>query len=141
MMTAVNLDQHSLLGHSVPPDPVLGWAAAGTGQAGPGQDPAHRLAAEICAFQFPQQLGEVGVISPGVASLGQSHHDSRGCIGNGVGGTSSPVPVGQCRGALFAIGCQDAPGMTFGHPQNFSCLGNRKLVFQNTVQHVKSCLL
>ena len=92
----VDLDQHTLLGHSFPADPVFGRTPlAGAGPAGLGQDSAHRLAADVHAFQFTQQLGQVGVSGSGITGSGQGHDGSHGGIRNGVGGTVAPVPMGQ----------------------------------------------
>ena len=97
MMAAVNLHQHAFLGHSLPSHPVSGRPTfPRAGNARPGQDAVHRSPAEVNPLPVTQQLGEVGLIGSG--------------IGDGVAGPTAAVPVGQCVGALLAIGRQQAPG-------------------------------
>ena len=58
VVAAVNLHQHSLLRHSLPPHPVLlRTAAARTTDTGLDQDATHGGAAQVYALPFPKQLG------------------------------------------------------------------------------------
>ena len=126
VVAAVDLHQHPFLGHSLSPYPVLGWTPfARAGDAGPGQDAPHGRPAEVDALLVPEQLGEVGVVGPGVGGAGQLDH--RGCriVSNSVAGSAASVPVGQCGGVLLAIGRQNSPGMVFTHPQDLGGLGYR----------------
>ena len=66
-----------------PAHPVLEWTTLlGTGQAGLGKDAPDHMAFEFNSFSFPEQLGEVSVISFGVTSPCQGRS---GVVGNGVG--------------------------------------------------------
>ena len=137
MLTAVDLHQHPLLGHATAPEPVLLEAAAAwTADAGLDQNPAHRGAAQVDALPFPQQLGEVAVVGAGVAVAGQLHHGSSGRLGDGVVGLSASVPVGQCSGTMLAVSGEETLGVTFTHSHDLGGLGDGKLVFQNTVEHL-----
>ena len=63
MFTAVDLDQHPLLGHALAPEPVLlGAAAPRAADAGLDQDAAHRGPAQVDPLPLPEQLGEVAVV-------------------------------------------------------------------------------
>ena len=137
VLAAVDLHQHPLLGHATAPEPVLLEAAAArTADAGPDQNPAHRRAAQVDALPFPQQLGEVAVAGAGVAVAGQLHHGSGGRLGDGVVGLSAPVPVGQRGSTVLAVTGEETLGVTFTHSHDLGGLGDGKLVFQNTVEHL-----
>ena len=111
MMAAVNLHQHAFLGHSLPSHPVSGRPTfPRAGNARPGQDAVHRAPAEVNPLPVTQQLGEVGLIGSPVGGAGQLHHRSCLGVGDGVAGPTAAVPVGQCVGALLAIGRQQTPG-------------------------------
>ena len=85
----------------------------------------HRAPAEVNPLPVTQQLGEVGLIGSGVSGAGQLHHRSCLGVGDGVAGSTAAVPVGQCGGALLAIGRQQAPYVAFTHPQDLSGLAYR----------------
>ena len=72
-----------------------------------------------------------------IALGGQFYH--RGSVGrrDRVMGTAAPVAVSQRGGALLAIGRQHPAGVTLAHSQQFYGLGDRRLVFQNRVEHVE----
>ena len=126
MVAAVDLDQHSGPGHPLPPDPVLGWATPpGTGQAGLGENAAHRLPAEIDALPFPQQLCEMGMIGTCVVSADQVRHCRRQLIRHGVWWAPAPAAVGQSGGSLLAICRQNAPSVAFGDAQKLGGLVHR----------------
>ena len=111
MKTAVDLHQHAFLGHSLPSHPVSGRPTfPRAGNARPGQDAVHCSPAGVNPLPVTQQLGEVGLIGSPVGGAGQLHHRSCLGVGEGVAGPTAAVPVGQCVGALLAIGRQQAPG-------------------------------
>ena len=62
------------------------------------------------AAAWAGELGEVGLIGSPIGGAGQLHHRSCLGVGDGVAGPTAAVPVGQCVGALLAIGRQQAPG-------------------------------
>ena len=124
--TAVDLHQHPGLRHPLSPDPMLGRTPfARARDACLGQNAPHGRPAEVDALSVPEQLGEVGVVGPGVGGAGQLDH--RGCliVRNSVAGSAASVPVGQCGGALLAIVRQNSPSMAFTHPQDLGSLGYR----------------
>ena len=112
----------------------------GLGNARPGQNAMHGLAAEVNAFPLAQQLGQVSVVGASVGGAGQLDYRSCLVVRNGVAGSTASVPVSKCGGALLAIVRQNSPGMAFTHPQDLGSLGYRQLVFQNGVEHVESRL-
>ena len=141
VLTAVDLHQHTLLGHAPAPEAVLrGAATAGAADAGLDQNAANGGAAQVDALAFPQQLGEVAVVCTGVAVDGQLHHGSSGRLGDGVVGSASPVPMGQYGGTILALSGEETLGMTFAHSNNLGRLGDGKLMFQNTVEHLNPSL-
>ena len=74
-MTAVQLHQHTRLGHPRAAKTVLRRApAAGTADARPGENAAHRGPAQVDAFSLTEQLGEVGVVGALVTLRRQLHH-------------------------------------------------------------------
>ena len=141
MLAAVDLHQHALLGHTTTPEAVLlGASASWAADAGLDQDAAHRGTAQVDALAFPQQLGEVAVVCPGVAVAGQLHHGGSGRLGDGVVGPSAPVTVGQCGGTVLAISGEETLGVTFAYSHDLGSLGDGELVFQNAVEHLNSGL-
>ena len=46
-------------------------------------------------------------------------------VGDGVAGPTAAVPVGQCGGAILAIGRQHSPYVAITHPQDLSGLAYR----------------
>lgn len=83
MMAAVDLQQHALLGHPFPPDPVLGWTVPlGAGQAVAVEQPAQRLAAQVNALPLRQHLGKMAVVEAGVYSAGQDDRGGGDILGN-----------------------------------------------------------
>ena len=135
VLAAIDLDQHPFLGHAPAPEPVLlGTAASGAAQAGPDQNAAHRGAAQVDALPLPQQFGEVGVVGACIAVAGQLHHGSGSRLGYGIVGPSAPVAMGQCSGAILAIGGEETFGVTLADSHDLGGLGDGKLVFQNAVE-------
>ena len=137
VLAAVDLHQHPLLGHAPAPETVpLGTPAPGTADVGLEQDAAHRGTAQVDAFTLLQQLGEVGVVRPGVSVAGQLHHGSDGRLGDGVVRSASPVSVGQCGGTVLAVSGEETLGVTFADSHDLGSLGDGKLVFQHAVEHL-----
>ena len=99
----------------------MAWA----GDARTGQDAPHRGPAEVDAFPFPEQLGEVGVVGAGVGGAGQLDHRVGLVVRHGVAWFTAAVPVSECGGAFPPIGRQKSPGMAFTHPQDLGGLGHR----------------
>ena len=83
----------------------------------------HRLAAQVNAFAFTQQLGQVSVVGSSVGGAGQLDHRSCLIVRNSVAGSATSVAVGQCSGAFPPIGRQNSPSMAFTHPQQLGRLG------------------
>ena len=76
-MAAVQLDQHSSLGHPLATEPVLRRApAAGTADAGLGENAPYRGPAQVDALSFTEQLGEMGVVGTLLALRRQLHYRS-----------------------------------------------------------------
>ena len=72
MMAAVDLQQHSLLVHPLPSDPVLGGTVLlGTGQAVAVEQTAYRLTVQVNTFSFRQHFGEVAVVEASVFLAGK----------------------------------------------------------------------
>ena len=141
VLAAVDLYQHSLLGHTPAPETVLRRAATvGTADAGFDQDESHRGTAQVDALAFPQQFGEVGVVCPRIAVAGQPYYRSRSSVMDGIAGPTASVPVSQCGGTVFAVGREETLGMTFAYSHNLGSLGDGKVVFQNAVEHLNPCL-
>ena len=141
MLTAVDLYQHPLLGHTPASEAVLRRAAAaGTADAGFDQDAPHRGTAQVDALALPQQFGEVGVVCPRIAVAGQPYYRSRSSVMDGIAGPTASVPVSQCGGTVFAVGREETLGMTFAYSHNPGSLGDGKVVFQNAVEHLNPCL-
>ncbi len=137
MLTAVDLHQHTLLGHAPAAEAVLlGASAAGTADARLDQDAAHRGAAQVDALLFPEQFGEVAVVGASVAVAGQLHHGGGIRLGDGVVGPPSPVVVGQRGGTVPAVGREKTLGVSFADTHDLGCLGDGELVFQNAVEHL-----
>ena len=49
---------------------------------------------------------------------------------------ASPVPMGQCGGAVPAVGSEDSLDLAFTDSHDLGSLGDGKLVFQNAVKHL-----
>ena len=125
VVTAIDLYQHALLGHAPPPEPVLRRAAtAQAAHACPGQDATHRGTAQIDALALSEQFGKVGTVGASVMSAGQLHHCGRGGLGDGVVGPPPPVLVGQCGGAVSAIGRKKTLGMALAQSHDLRSLGD-----------------
>ena len=125
VVTAIDLYQHALLGHAPPPEPVLRRAAtARAAHACPGQDAAHRGAAQVDALTLSEQFGKVGMVGAGVMSAGQLHHCGRGDLGDGVVGPPPPVAVGQCGGTVSAIGREKTLGVALAQSHDLRSLGD-----------------
>ena len=107
VLTAVDLNQHSLLGSAATPEPVLlGASVAGNANAGLDQNAAHRRTAQVDTLPFPKQLGEVGVVCPGVAVAGPASprqpQQPRGrCCGAVAPGSRGPVQQHRTLGPVF----------------------------------------
>ena len=115
-------------------------ATAGAADASLGENAPHRGPAEVDAFPFLEQFGEVSVVGALVTLGGQLHH--RGSLGerDSVVGTAASVIVGQCGDALGTVGRQHPSGVAFTPSQQLGGLGDGHLAFQNGVEHVESCL-
>ena len=116
-MAAVQLQQHPRLGHPLATKTVLRRAPTPrTADARLGENAAHRGPAQVDAFAFAEQFGEVGVVGAFVAAGGQFHHG--GSLGgrDSIVGTAATVAVGQCGGAILAISRQQPASMARGHP-------------------------
>ena len=139
VVAAVNLHQHSLLGHSLPAHPVLlRTAAARAADAGLDQDATHGGATQIYALQFSKQLGQVRVIGSRVLGAGQPHYcGSLGCQ-DGIVRLASPVSMGQGGRSVPSVSIQESPRMALAYPENLGGLTDGDLVFQDVVEHVES---
>ena len=141
MMAAVDLHQHTLLGHAPAPEAVLlGAAAARTADACLDQNSAQRGTAQIDALAFPQQLSEMSVVGARIAVAGQLHHGSRSDLRDSIVGPAAPVPVGQCGRTDLAVSREETLGVTLAHSHDLGSLGDGKLVFQNAVEYLNPCL-
>ena len=140
VMAAVDLQQHPLAGHPLTPDTVLGGpAAAGTRDAGPRQDPAHRPTAHVQTLVLPEQLGEVSVVRSRVAGAGEAHH-GRGDDGrDGVVRTAPAVAVLQRRGSARAVGGEEPPRVSLADAQDLGGLRGLQISGHHPVQYVASC--
>ena len=68
VMTAVHLDQHTLPGHPLAADTVLGRAPSpGTAQSGADQDAPQGGPADVDAVPLSQQLAQMSVVGPSVS--------------------------------------------------------------------------
>ena len=102
VMTAVQLQQHPRLGHPLAAKTVRRRAAAaGTADAGLGENAAHRGPAQVDALPLTEQFGEVGVVGALVAAGGQFHHGVRLGRRDSIVGTAATVTVGQRGGAML----------------------------------------
>ena len=136
MVTAIHLNEHSLLGHALPFEPVLGGApAAGAAHSCLHQDATYRGPAQVDPLPLPQQFGKVAVVGAGVILAGQLDHGSGLSFGHGVVGPTSPVTVGDRRGAVPAVGRQQALGVPFADSHDLGSLGDGQVVFQYAVEH------
>ena len=140
VMAAVDLQQHPLAGHPLTPDTVLGRpAAAGTRDAGPRQDPAHRPTAHVQALVLPEQLGEVSVVRSRVAGAGEAHH-GRGDIGrDGVVRTAPAVAVPQRGGSARTLGGEEPTDVAFADAQDLCGLRGPQISGHHPVEYVASC--
>ena len=142
VMAAVDLQQHALLGHPLPPYPVFGGTVPpGAGQTVAVQETAHRLATQVNTFPVRQHLAQVAVVEAGVLPAGQDDHGGGNVFVDRVAGLTSSVAVDQCGGPFPPVGRQDSPDLAFTDPQNFGSLGCGQLIFQHAVQYLESGLL
>ena len=75
LMTAVQLDQHTLPGHPLTAYPVLGRSsAARTAQSGVDQDAPQSSPPDVDYLAFALQLAQMGVVGASIPSTGQTHH-------------------------------------------------------------------
>ena len=75
VVAAIDLQQHALLRHPFPPDPVLGRTVLpGAGQAVAVEETAYRLPAQVNTLPFRQHFGEVAVVEADVLLAGQDHY-------------------------------------------------------------------
>ena len=51
-------------------------------------------------------------------------------------GSSASVAVGQCGDTVLVVGGEETLGVAFRHSHDLGSLGDGKLVFQNTVEHL-----
>ena len=141
-MAAVDLQQHALLGHPLPPNPVFGGTVPpGAGQTVAVEETAYRLAAQVNTFPFRQHLAHVAVVEAGVLPAGQDDHRGGDVFVDRVAGLASSVAVDQCGGPFPPVGRQDSPDLAFTDPQNFGSLGCGQLIFQHAVEYLESGLL
>ena len=56
--------------------------------------------------------------------------------GTALWGRRPRFPWGQCGGTVLAVSGEETLGMTFAHSNNLGRLGDGKLMFQNTVEHL-----
>ena len=76
MMAASDLQQHTLLGHPFPPDPVFGRTVLpGDGQAMAVEDAAYCLRAQVNNLPFRQHFGQVARVEAGVYPDGQEDYN------------------------------------------------------------------
>ncbi len=105
VMAAVDLQQHALLGHPFPSDPVLGRTMLpGAGQAMAVEKAAYRLTAQVNTLPIRQHFGEVAVIESGVLLAGQNHRGGSDILGDRIAGLATPVAVDQCGGPVPPVG-------------------------------------
>ena len=105
VMAAVDLQQHALLGHPFPSDPVLGRTMLpGAGQAMAVEKAAYRLTAQVNTLPIRQHFGEVAVIESGVLLAGQNHRGGSDILGDRIAGLAAPVAVDQCGGPVPPVG-------------------------------------
>ena len=139
MVAAVDLHQHSLLGHPPPAHPVLlGPAAARAADTGLDQDATHSGAAQIYALPFAKQLGQVRVVGSRVLGAGQLDHCGSLGIQEGVVRPASPVSMGQGCCSVPAVSAKEPSGVALAYPEYLGSLTNGGLVFQDVVEHVES---
>ena len=125
-MTVVQLDQHTLPGHSLAAYPVLGrtpsprTAQTGVDQDAPKPSPADALA-------FAEQLTEMGVVGSRVHRASQVNHPASGRFGNSVG-LAAPVSTGKGCSAFLPVSRQDAPGVARAHSRQLGRLIQRNLL-------------
>ena len=85
MITAVQLDQHTLPGHPLAADPVLGWPSPpGTAEPGVHQDAPQGGPGDVDTLAFTEQLAQMGVVGPRVSGAGQPQHPVLGCVRSSV---------------------------------------------------------
>ena len=71
---------------------------------------------------------------------GQLDHGNLLGLEHGVVRPPSPVAVGDCGGAVLAVGRQQTLGVALTESHNIRGLGNGKVVFQYAVEHFDPCL-
>ena len=103
VVTAVQLDQHALLGHPLAAHPVLRRTPASRtvqsrfDQHAPQGSPAH-----VDSLSFTEQLREVSMIGSLVDRTSQMQRPAPGCFGYSIGWLAAPETVDQ--GKLLLTG-------------------------------------
>ena len=86
---------------------MRGWtAAAGTGESGTYQDASECGPADVNTLPLSEQLTEVGVVGASVPGAGQVHNLGDHATRRDIGGSSTPVAVGERGRSLLPVGRQ-----------------------------------
>ena len=135
VVAPIQLEQHPFLRHPLPATPMLWWpTVAGAGQPGPYQNPPCRGPGQHQSLPLGQQLGQLGMVDPQVALLGQGHYSLLDGFWSGVGRHPSPVLMHQSPSPFFPIGRQQSPSLPFTHPQQRGSLPHRPVSLQHSIQ-------
>ena len=94
VVAAVCLNQHTLTRHPLPPNAVLRRATpTRTVYTGGSQYLAQRVATDVYALPFPEQLAQVRMVDSGVSAARQTYYIGRQCARCSVGRAATSIAV------------------------------------------------
>lgn len=136
MPAAVDLEQLALARHPLPAAPVARRAA------GPGrrdgalvEDPAEGSFRDLEPLALGKQLGEVGMVHPGIRRRRELDEPTPEPIADPVDGRSAPVAVGQARRAV-GMADDEAPDLAGREPEDPRRLVERQAAGDQVVENV-----
>jgi hypothetical protein len=102
MVTAVQLNEEPRLGHALPATAMpRGPTGAGTTQPGRAEKPLHSPPRDTQTFALREQLGDVVIIRPGIASAGQREDASPYPLGEPAGRRPPAIAMSEGRESVL----------------------------------------
>jgi hypothetical protein len=116
--TPVELEEQALCRHPRAPAPVArGPVPAGRGDPLRPQDPPDARAGQRDPLPLREQLGEVGVVGPGIAARGEGEQPLPQFVGDPVPAGPAPVGVDEPGRTRYPEPRQQAPEMALRTPE------------------------
>lgn len=141
MFAAVDLEEHPLAWHPLPAAPMVRRAAGpGRPDRGLSEDPPEGPLGDVEALALGEELGEVGVVDPGIGRRGELEDPVADDVRDAVGLGPLTVAVDQAGRAVDAIAPEQAADLADRQVQDPGRLLGRQSPGQDMVEDVQTVL-